>query len=337
MYVWTGPWAQVQEPTPLLRRLAGDFAHRIARVWPAPHGPFLIADAARRHLVCLVLSGSDRIPAELETLLDGPLKRAIRRGLPGAPEGLERALGRMGEEAWPKGAYPALLTALADPMQAKVLRHAEDITPAVVGGLADIPVALLRASNGQLKPNAAQSALLAEAYDLIARRDGAKAANAAANRWGRSKTLQGMFERVGQDIIAELPPPPFPGTATLRPLASKAAMKEAAARYRNCLASDRLVWAAAGTHAFYEWLGGPGVVVEINLDLVFGWRLSEARTRQNGTVPVADRPALLAELKAMGVHVGRSYWSLHGDLGHAWRPDFEAEAPDPNLNEVFGY
>ncbi|WGM39718.1 hypothetical protein [Caulobacter sp. NIBR1757] len=337
MYVWTGPWAQVQDPTPLLRQLAGDFAHRIARVWPAPHGTFLIADAARRHLVCLVLAGADGIPPELEMLLDGPLKRAIRRGLPGAPEGLERALGRTGEIAWPAGAYSVLLTALADPMQAKVLRHAEVITPVLVEGLAEVPVALLRASNGQLRPNAVQAALLTEAYDLIARRDGAKAANAAANRWGRSKTLQGMFERVGQDIIAELPAPPFPGTATLRPLASKAAMRDAARRYRNCLASNRLVWAAAGDHAFYEWLGGPGVIVELNRDPLFGWRLNEARIHQNGTVPVADRPALIEALKAMGVHVGRCHWSFAGDLDRAWHSDFQADAPDPELNELFGY
>jgi hypothetical protein len=336
MYVWTGPWARVQDPTPLLRRLTGDFAGRIAAVWSAPHGPFLIAPAPRRHLICLALSRVEGLPVDLEAALDMSVKRAMRALIPDAPDGLLRALERLGEEAWTAAAYTALLTILADPVRAKVLHHAEVIAPADVDGLAAIPDAVLRAGAGSLKLNRMQSELLTEAYRAIEQRSGAAAAAEAAARWGRSKTLKALFDRAAQDVIADLPPQPFAGGPTLRPLGSKAAMREAAAKYRNCLATDRMAWAAGGDYAYLEWTGGSGAVVELTRDAVFGWRLNEARARSNAAVSKPDQALLAADLRALGVHVGRTHWGLVSSLQCAARPDFRPDSLDVAALELFG-
>ena len=119
MYVWTGVCAPIQEPTPLLRYLAGDFADRINLLWPAPHTPFLTATAARRHLACLAASRSDQARFDLDKALTLSLKQAVRELIPDAPEGLVRALEHLGEVAWSVEAYAQLLATMADPVRRK--------------------------------------------------------------------------------------------------------------------------------------------------------------------------------------------------------------------------
>lgn len=337
MYVWTGPWARARDPTPLLRKLAGEFADRIALLWPAPHGPFLLADASRRHLICLVLSLKGPAPAALAEAVDGPFKAAVRAVLPSAPNGLIRALGRMGEDAWAAADYRLLLSLLVDPDRRNLLRHADVITPADVQGLAVTPVAVLRAGGGSLALSPGQAALLAEAYAAIKRREGQAAADLAAARWGRTGNLKALFDKVGDDVIADLPPQPFAGGPTLRPLASKAAMREAALRFRNCLASVKIASAASGDYAYLEWTGGDGAVVELTRDAVYGWRLNEALQRNNEAVAKVHRPALAADLQAMGVHVGRTRWELIAALSAAAQPGFHHEPVDPLNDDLFGY
>ena len=96
-------------PTSLLKLLAGDFAPRVAALWPDPHGGFLAAPAARRHLVCLALALGHDIRSFAERLLTARLRVAIRLAVEAPPAGLERLLGRAGEIAWDVEAYRALI------------------------------------------------------------------------------------------------------------------------------------------------------------------------------------------------------------------------------------
>lgn len=58
-------------------------------------------------------------------------------------------------------------------------------------------------------------------------------------------------------------------------------------------------------------------------DHVFGWRMDEARTFRNAAVPADVREDILSDLSLMGVHVGRSGWSLdrllRDDVGRGYR------------------
>ena len=87
-------------PTPLLQHLAGTFAPRIAGLWPDPHRPFVEAGAERRHLVCLALAHREGQldPGRAEAARVWPLRRAVTALVPHAPEGLARALTRLGEK-----------------------------------------------------------------------------------------------------------------------------------------------------------------------------------------------------------------------------------------------
>lgn len=308
--------------TSVLKLVAGDFAPRIAAVWPEPHTPFLAAPAVRRHLACLAIALGRDLPALGERLLANRLRDAVRLVLDDAPSGLERALARAGETAWDADAYRALVRLLNGGPPAKVLRHAPVIDVDLVRRLAGLPspMAPAAAVAAGLAPEAVL--VLREAYDALSLRDGPAAAETAAAGWARAPTAKAMFERVRDDLTPEPMAPPHPGTARLKPLTTKSAMKNAARRYRNCL-DDRGSDAATGWAAFYEWAGPPGAVVSITRDHVFGWRMDEARTAHNASVPAEVREEILSDLALMGVHVGRSGWSLdrllREDVGRGYR------------------
>ncbi|MFT4252889.1 MAG: hypothetical protein QM608_10420, partial [Caulobacter sp.] len=161
-----------QAASPLLRLIAPDYAGTLATLWPAPHTPFLTAPAARRHLVCLMLAvePADAAPLDVARLLDEPLRKIVRRVVDPAPEGLRRALERLGEIAWPAADYRALLALLAEPAAAKRLRHAEAITQDEVRALAALPPAVRAEGGGTVSMSPAQAELLAEAHAVLSRR-----------------------------------------------------------------------------------------------------------------------------------------------------------------------
>jgi len=314
--------APAREPTSLLKMLAGEFAPRVATLWPEPHAAFLTAPAPRRHLVCLALALGREISGHADRLLTDRLRRAIPRVIEAAPAGLERLLGRAGEVAWDADAYRAVVRLLDRRAAGKVLRHAPAVDAALVRRLAGLPEPMAEAVHLAVGLSPEGVAMLREAYEALAFRDGPAAAEAAARRWCEAETAKALFAAVRDDLTPEPMAPPHPGTARLRPLATKAAMKAAARRYGNCLA-DRGSDAATGWVAFYEWDGPPGVVVGIQRDHVFGWRMDEARVARNAKVPEAVRDEIISEVALMGVHVGRSGWALdrllREDVGRGYR------------------
>lgn len=328
--------AHDSEPSPLLTHVAGEFAARVARLWPSPHAAYFAASSARRHLVCLTFAltgGLDTAGAILA--VEAPLRSAVRRLVPDAPDGLVRALGRLGETAWTAEDYRGLVALLRQGASAKLIRHAEAVGPDVVRRLRLAPSALANAPEALSGLNEDAVRLVAECYEAIQTRDGPAAAEAAQIRWARAGTGKALLAMVADDVLMEIPAPPHPGTPRLRPLATKAAFREKGRQYRNCLV-DQAAHAVAGQSAYYEWIEPPGAVVEITRDAVFGWRLSQARLANNRSVPKALRERVVDELGLMGVHAGRRCWDLQHALGYAAEaPDFVLPPADRDLAYLF--
>jgi len=319
--------------SPLLTHLVGDFAPAIAALWPEPHAPFLAAEAPRRHLLCLALAEAGPEPVAARAILERPLKQAVRAALVAPPLGLCRALAHLGEQAWTGVDYAGLLRLLALRGSAKLLRHCRSIDRAQVRALARLPDALLDKGTALLLADEASAGLLAEAFNALARRDGAAAAQAMAMRWSQAPNLAALADTVRLDLAPEPPPPPFAGTERLRPLADKAAIVDAATRYNNCL-KDQIHW-SNGNSVFYEWLGEPSVVLEITHDRLHGWRLAQARLRDNESVPPEVRAPLLETLVGLGVHVGRSNWDLSNDLRRLGRAAPQPPSEDEIVAALF--
>ncbi|WP_029909124.1 hypothetical protein [Caulobacter sp. UNC358MFTsu5.1] len=326
--------------SPLLRLIAPAYAGVLAALWPAPHTPFVTAPTARRHLICLMLATEaaekhgGRPPVDVDLLLEAPLRKAVRLVLDPAPEGLARALERLGEIAWTPEDYRVLVALLADPKPAKTLRHADRIDPLQVRTLGALPRPLRDAGGAAVRVSAAQAKLLAEAHALLARRLPEAVLAERIAVWTRAPTAKTLFNLVADDFRRELPKPPHPGTERLRPLETVAAIRDAARRYRNCLAN--YVDAAVDRRcAIYEWLPAPGAVIELTPDTYFGWRLDQARLENNKSVDDATRAAIVEELRGMGIHVGRSAWQIRHALERAGSPGFELESVDAAIADYF--
>lgn len=322
------------EPTSLLKLVAGEFALRVARLWPAPHEPFLTASSARRHLICLAFALGRDVASHGPTVLDRRLPAAIAAAIGAPAPGLSRAIGRMGECAWSGEAYRGLMRLLADPKAAKVLRHAERIEQEMVEQLAVLPPPLAGAAALAMRLDRRQVELLIEAYEALCFQSGETHAAVVAARWSRFETPKALFAAVKADLCPEPARPPRAGGFRLRPLTSKRDFAQAARRYRNCMV-DQTPFAASGWSAYYEWTGAPGAIVEIGRDHIFGWRLEQARLADNEPVPYELREQIVSELALMGVHVGRSGWELDRALsGFAgdWRPPSVEEV----VAEAFG-
>ena len=322
-------------PSALLKLVAGDFAPALARIWPEPHAAFVTAPTPRRHLVCLGLALDRDMAGVADRVLGGRLRDAIVVALGSRPPGLERALGRLGATAWSAVAYRKLLELLADPKAAKLLRHAEAIDAAAVARLDLLPGTMGRALGLALLITDDAATAVSEAAGAIACRSGAAVADAAAARWAAVETEAGLFEAVREDLYPEPPAPPFAATARLKPLATKAAIRDAAKRYANCLATC-VSHAVSGWSAYYEWSEGDGAILCITRDAIYGWRLEEAKGPSNALLDKEARAALVAELGALGVYVGRNSWqlerALNADVGRTWRLPPVAQ----DIAEVFG-
>ncbi|HEY2357331.1 MAG TPA: hypothetical protein VGH86_07765 [Phenylobacterium sp.] len=323
------------EPSSLLKLVAGEFAARVADMWPAPHAEFLAAAAARRHLVCLAMALGADVAAHRDSLLTHRMRRLIGAVAPAAPEGLARALERMGEVAWSACDYRELLRLLADRQAAKVLRHAEVIEVETIQRMVALPAPMATSVGLATALNAGAVEALREAYNAMRFRDGAPVAEAAAARWSRMPTAKALRVAVKDDLCPELPAPPHPGTARLRPLATKADLRDAARRYRNCVV-DYAAHAASGWSAIYEWPGPPGAVIEVSRDHVFGWRLDQARMADNVAVPEALREEIASALALMGMHVGRSGWELDRALAQIDGRPFPMPTVEQTVAQVFG-
>ena len=322
MFIWTTRPAHAEAvgaPSPLLTHLAGDFAPRIAGLWPDPHRPFVEATSERRHLVCLALS---RIEGQLDAALASAAlavsyRGALKRLVPGAPDGLGRALQRLGEVAWPAEDYRRLLDILCQPETCKLVRHAEAISPEWIGGLAALTPTLHRAGLGRAGLTPAQVAVLHELYIALVARDGLDAAEAAARCWASDTDLAEIFVRAERSIRRPNPRPPFADTDRLRGLRSLAQIDEAGGRYKNCLAT--LNYTGDPDYAYYEWVGEPAVMIELYDDRLFGWSLWQASCVENKPVPAATRHEITFALRLLGVHVGRGAGALEDALDCAAR------------------
>jgi hypothetical protein len=150
-----------------------------------------------------------------------PLRKAVRLVLDPAPEGLTRALERLGEIAWTPEDYRVLVALLADPKPAKTLRHAAQIDPLQVRTLGALPRPLRDAGGVAVRVSAAQAKLLAEAHALLSRRLPEGSWPSGSRPGPARRPPRTLFNLVADDFRRELPKPPHPGTERLRPLETR--------------------------------------------------------------------------------------------------------------------
>lgn len=325
-------------PTSTLRFIAGEHAERVAAVWAPPHGAYLEMPAQRRHLVHFVLAlGVVDEPRTLAAALEGERADAVARRYIGSPPvGFVRALGRLGEAAWPSTDYLRLYMMFADEAAAGVLLQTPEITVEFARAIDRMPKALRVHTIARHVDGVAAAAALSEAWAGLHDVRGETAAAAAAVRWARATDAKRLFTMAAQDVAPErFDPAPFPVHPDMRRLGGAMALEEAGRRFRNCLATyvDR---AAMGTVALYEWAGPEPVALAFARDGFFGWRLEEARGVGNAVLEAAAREATIAAVAAAGVRVGRSGADIRAALLKLAALDHDWINPNDPVLMAFG-
>lgn len=321
------PQVRPAEPTPTLRLLAGDYAERVAALWPAPHGAYLEMAAQRRHLVHMVLEFAPDADADALRFTRADAVARDRLGV--LPNGFVRLLGRLGEFAWTGFDYLVLLSLFEDDNGAAVLRQNNTLTPAKVHALDALAPPLRTVAVARHLADPDLAGLVNEAWRAIVSTRGDDAGAAAARRWARATDPARLFDMAAQDLAPKhFDPAPFPVHPDFRRLAGAAAVEDAGRRFRNCLAVHK-ERAAEGSIALYEWAGPPPAALSLARDGVFGWRLEEARGVANAVLDLEARVALSVALQSLGVRIGRSGRELEARLlraagkAHAWFDEHE--------------
>ncbi len=326
------PEVRAADPSPLLRLIAGDYAARVAELWPAPHGAYLEMPSQRRHLTHVVLDFASAPRAAMAQALQYARADAVARDFLGAlPPGFVRLLGRLGEVAWAGEDYLRLVALFHDADAALVLRQTPALTADQVRALDALAPPLRAPALVRHLADPVHAALLDEAWRALRDVRGEDAARAAAARWARARDAARLLEMAAADMAPQrFDPAPFPAHADLRRFGGTATLADAGRRFRNCLAAygER---AAEGFMALYEWAGPPPAALALARDGFFGWRLEEARGVGNTILEPPARDALIDTLRSLGVRVGRPGRDLRDRLRraagdpHVWVDDGETE------------
>lgn len=290
-----------RSPNAGLVKDAAQAAPLLARVWPRPHAQYFAMEPARRKLAQLAaLRAGALAPALGEALSIWALRRLVAQILPEAPRGLVEALRKLAPGPFPRADQDILIAVLAHGGQgAKTLRHVAEITPALLAILKELPDPLRRARIVACLETARQAKLLTQAAALAARRETGGVLRVAARlerACSRERLFRMLIEAIGLERLA---PPPIPGARWFQPLASAAAIRRAALRFKNCL-EDRIPMLLAGEAAYYEVIAEEPAIVEV-VRLASGvWVLGEVRGHANATIHWDLHRRIQAHLQAHG-------------------------------------
>lgn len=307
--------ARARTATPLLAFIAGEFADAVAQLWPAPHAEFFALPAARRHAAAIALAGqtSRHIgPAELRRLVEYQRDAVVAEALAGEhAQGLMRALAKAGETLWEARDYAAFLRLLAEPMANEVLRHLDLVRPAFFEPIAELPPALRCAAIVRAMPTKAAASDLARAFNVATRMRHPDDAGRIARRWAAGGDTHAVFTRATDDLTPDAfrtaPPAPVLPAPFVR-VVSRKQLDALALEFQNCLA-EHAVRIADGRMAVYAWRTEPAAAIALTWDAA-GWRLAEAKARQNVDLEEAQLRELARQLEALGVRTGPSVQTL---------------------------
>jgi hypothetical protein len=318
--------------TPLLRFLAGAHAEALAIAWPAPHAGFLALPSARRHAAAILLSRDldlNEIARVVEYGRDGDVAKHLMHGQ--ASGGLMKALSRLGETLWEAADYDLFLSLFSDENTAQVLRHTDEIRPPQLYLIRRLPV-LLRVPKILRHIPDSQGAVddLAEAFRLAVRIRGKEQTASIARRWERAASAERLFDMAAEDLQPtefgkSLAPPDLP-SAFFR-VTDRKTLEQVALEFRNCL-RDFTSDIAAGQMAVYVLRDGvERAVLALRRDTA-GWRLAEARGKDNADLQEDTLRFIVDAVEKAGARTGESSWILARRLHeHVCRRCGPAHAP----------
>jgi len=252
----------MQQPFPrisgALKALAPDLADDIAAHFPFPHQPFFELAPARMHLLGMLITGSDPDVIEFDRLRSLKWHDAATLVADPYPNGLERILSSMPLPLWAFEDYRKLWSLVVCQKAMTVMRHAREVTPALVAVLHELPPMLRAAKVCRHVRRPIEASVLARVCDTTD-----KAAlllvsiTASGSRYDFFEMLLKVVRK--SDVF---PAPPVIDHPDVRPVADLDDLRRIALEFQNCMRAyaDQV---ASGSLAFYVVNGEERAVVSV--------------------------------------------------------------------------
>jgi hypothetical protein len=241
-----------------LKALAPDLADDIAAHFPFPHHPFFELAPARMHLLGMLITGSDRLAIDFDRLRSLKWQEAGTLIADPCPTGLERILSSMPLPVWSFEDYRKLWSVMTCQKAMTVMRHAREVTPALVAVLYELPPILRTAKVCRHVRQPIEASVLARMCDTT---DKAALLLVSITASGsRNDFYETVLKVVRKSDV--FPAPPVIDHPDVRPILDLDDLRRTALAFQNCMRvyADQI---AVGSLAFYVVEGEERAVVSV--------------------------------------------------------------------------
>lgn len=265
-----------------LKALAPELAPYIADVFPFPHLDLFGLPSARMHLLGLAVVCLDPTAIDRDRLFAKRWADAATLVADPAPTGLEGVLSAMALPIWTAADYRTLLGLLSCPAAKRVLGHAQDVTPMLVGILEALPPQLRKVKFSRLLRSASEAKVLSALCNAPG------AASRLDSAVSPSDTPKGLYDKLGSVLnrLDTFPAPPTVDHPDVTPVLDGHDLTRVAIEFANCLRDYRTP-IVRGQIAFYALRGAEPAVVSIRPMIGGRHVIEEIRGANNTTLSKA--------------------------------------------------
>ena len=284
---------------------------QMVRHRPAAALDFLQADATTKHFVALAIRGweahqgrSERVLHQLAAEIFSRPRPTVLAELWGTGFGKLSFLKRLPGRVLQRRQYDELVRTLLDPQQRQLLHECAKISPEELAIIAHFKEPIVAAAS--LRKISKIGTELFDYVLAVIRRHRPDLDDmglvTVLREFGRTEGLSNWLRKLLRR--ADLPPPPWDGTETIKPLRSVAEIQSTGVELRNCLFDDdRSLLAVLGQCYYYRVYGryGPGVVSIAFDSLIGAWRIESYRGPANAPLKPAAEHHILGAFAAVGI------------------------------------
>jgi len=242
-----------------------------------------------------------------------PLKLAASVAFGARLPGLKRALGRIGPFPMRSGAYRLLGRALGCPIRRKLIFHAPQIRSGLLKLLDILPAAAISAKI--LNWDHGDPDMARRIFIVVAKIRASVPEQQIESAWQSLRELDHTGDLRGwlhdQMLDAMLPPPPWDGNATIKPVRTYGELKRIAQEFRNCLWGQRVDNIAGSSQVYVCRDEGIEAVASVFIDETLGWCVSEIKGVGNRALAPEVVAYLVRQFAAAGIEStlgSRQHW-----------------------------
>ena len=241
-----------------------DYAFELGRIFPFPHTQLLTKPAVHWHIAAMVLSSRIASPNNIKVIFENVRDSADALHIAAPAFNRENAsiAKKLSLPLWSKASYRQLSDLLVDKKATKLLRHAENVAPELVGMLHYLP-AQLRIHQVVDHLNQDEAKLVTKMFDRLSNDHQQRLVDAMKS----SSSRQDIWKKLRQAFMSangNFPIPPEIDDPRIEPILCVDQLSAVAQIMKNCLGGfNHADDALSGEAAYYVFNGDEKAVIQI--------------------------------------------------------------------------